>query len=88
MAHIEDVEYSIVLPFHHDNVGMYNERIEEVLETSNPYHIVITELDIGKDSVRSLVSLTRTANDAEKVSKKKCNLNKSVIIDFEWSYIV
>lgn len=40
--------------------------MEEAIETADPYRIVITGLDMCKNTVRFLISVTRTATDMEK----------------------
>ena len=41
--------------------------MEENIEAEDPYHIVNTEFNVGKDSVYSLVSMTKRPNNSEKV---------------------
>lgn len=73
-AEMEGIQYYAALPFDNDEIELSSkeeqeiEEMEEVIEADDPYHIVITEFDMGKDRIRSLVSLTRTANNTEKVS--------------------
>ena len=46
------------------------EAMEEVIETQDAYRIVCTEFDMGVEGIRSLVSMTRLANNSEKVKRE------------------
>ena len=58
-ALLEDVEYSAALPFDNDKIEFRPsesdkiEQMEEVIEVDDLYHIVNTELDLAKESIRS-----------------------------------
>ena len=73
-AEMEGIQYYVALPFDNDEIELRSkeeqeiEEMDEVIEANDPYHIVMTELDMGKDRIHSLISLTRTANNTEKVS--------------------
>ena len=68
---MEEVFYSSELD--HDDIEIAEkqetELMEEVIETVDAYQIVCTEFDMGNDGIRSLVSMTKTANSSEKVKK-------------------
>ena len=70
---MEEVFYSSELPFDHDDTEIAEkqetELMEEVIETVDAYQIVFTEFDMGNDGIRSLVSMSKTANSSEKVKK-------------------
>ena len=57
--------------------------MEEVIEADDPYHVVMTKFDIGKDRICSLISLTRIANNTEKVSNTIIVCTGWLFTDFE-----
>ncbi|KAG2227418.1 hypothetical protein INT45_007443 [Circinella minor] len=53
--------------------------MEDAIEAEDPYHIVDTEFDGGKDSVYSLVSMTKRPNNSEKHEVYEIETNASNI---------
>lgn len=70
------IEYeSSSLPFDYDDDNdkvEEAEMMEEVVETPDLYHVVITDLDMGNDGIQTLVSMAKTPNAAEKVNDMTC----------------
>ena len=80
-AEMEGAQYNAALPCDSDDFIDPNKEqtkeekeaeeikyVKEVIETDAPYYIIIMELDMGKDSIRLHITMTRTANETEKVS--------------------
>ena len=73
-AKMEGVQYRAALSFDSDELEFSSkeeqevEHMDEVIEAADHHHVVITELNMKKGIICSLVSLTRTANNAEKMS--------------------
>ena len=73
-AEMEGIHYFTALPFDNDEVELSSkqeqeiEEMDEVTNADDPYRIVMTEFDMGMDRIHSLVSLTRTANNTEKLA--------------------
>ncbi|KAI7885104.1 hypothetical protein K492DRAFT_172453 [Lichtheimia hyalospora FSU 10163] len=63
-----DIMYESPFPFDDDDNDKIEEAemMEEVIEAPDPFHVVVTDVDMGNESIRSLVSMAKTANAAEK----------------------
>lgn len=73
-ADIDEAMYNAALPFDHEQSVhdktediVEPEMMDEVIDAPDPYHIVVTELNMGKEGICSLVSMTKAAHSAEKV---------------------
>ncbi|KAI7854208.1 hypothetical protein BDC45DRAFT_535652 [Circinella umbellata] len=71
-AEIEGIQYYAALSFDNDENELSSKEkqeikeVDEVIKADDPYHIVMTELGLGKNRIHSFVSFTRTANNSEK----------------------
>ena len=54
-----DIMYESPLPFDDDDNDKIEEAemMEEVIEAPDPFHVVVTHVDMGNESIRSLVSM-------------------------------
>lgn len=54
-----DIMYESPLPFDDDDNDKIEEAemMEEVIEAPDPFHVVVTDVDMGNESIRSLVSM-------------------------------